>query len=206
MIKPLGTGSSELVAMVKSLGIEYGFLGVFDKNFPGFLNVDRMGMAIVNTGDISSGGVHWIAFGFDPITLKFYMFDPFGWSKKELLHKYQFQYDRMVRNTAVKTRKCITLVKSEEAVQCPCSAACGLFCLLFLYSFYYFRFSPMKNNPVIDIVVGVPHKYLFTFYGILVTHLNQENLYNWLKEKCMYFREKEKYIKENTKLFAIKIH
>lgn len=203
---PYGTGSSELCKMVKSLGIEAYFLGVFDKHFPGFLNISRPGYAIVNTGDQASGGVHWIAFAFEPSDMKFYIFDPFGWSKKELLKKYQFQYDRMVANTLRTSSRCITLVKSQQAVQCLCSAACGLFCLLFLYSFFYYRHNPMVGNPVIDVVTGIDHKDMLSPYGVFVTHNNQRNVYLWLYENCPYFREHVTEIKENTKINSIKIH
>lgn len=202
----MGTSSSELRNLVLSLGIQ-NFLGVFDKNFPGFLASQKRACAIVNTGDINSGGVHWIAFAYEPISLTFYMFDPFGFSKSELLKKYQFEYDRMVKNTAFSgISRCIRLVKSTEAVQCPCSAACGLFCVLFLASFTYFPINPMCNNAIIDIVQGVPHNQLFTTNGTNITHANQKNLYLWLYNHSMYFRENECVIKYNTKINAINVH
>lgn len=202
-----GTSTSELIEIVKSLGLSHDFLGVFDKNFPGFLNINKVSYAIVNTGDYMSGGVHWIAFAYDPHGMIFYMFDPFGWSKKELLKKYQFQYERMVKFTALNnSSRCVRLVKSVEAVQCICSAACGLFCCLFLASFVHYRYSPMYNNPIIDIVHGVPVSMLLTDYGIAVTHQNQENLYNWLYVNCLYFKIHAREIKHNTRINIIPAH
>lgn len=202
----MGTSSSELIKMVYSLGIQSNFLGVFDKNFPGFLNPSMRACAIVNTGDVMSGGVHWIAFAYEPSTRTFTMFDPFGFSKLELLKKYQFQYDRMLRNTAISGGRCIRLVKSTEAVQCPCSAACGLFCVLFLASFCMYPQSPMSHNPIIDIVQGVPHSKLYTSVGISVTHTNQERLYTWLYMYSLYFRNHVDVIKRNTRINAMNMH
>ncbi|QHB43563.1 MAG: protease [psittacine adenovirus 7] len=202
-----GTSTSELIAIVKSLQLDANFLGVFDKNFPGFLDTSKLAYAIVNTGDYISGGVHWIAFAFDPTSAIFYMFDPFGWSKADLLQKYQFQYDRMIKATAMHTQsRCVRLVKSVQAVQCICSAACGLFCCLFLASFYYYRHSPMINNPIIDIVRGIPLADMLTPFGIFVTHQNQKNLYLWLYVHSMYFRMHAREIKHNTRINIIPVH
>lgn len=203
----LGTSTSELKNIVYSLGLQSNFLGVYDKNFPGFIDINTVSYAIVNTGDYNSGGVHWIAFSFDPVRKKFYMFDPFGWSKRDLLKKYQFQYDRMIKNTALSSNdRCVTLVKSTEAVQCTCSAACGLFCCLFLASFVHYRWSPLVNNPIIDIVHGIKHSEMYTPYGIYVTHTNQEKLYQWLYANCYYFRCNYVSLEQNTRLYAIKTH
>ncbi|ACH89475.1 protease [Raptor adenovirus 1] len=202
----MGTSSTELIHFVNSLKIP-NFLGVFDKHFPGFLDTSRVGCAIVNTGDVSSGGVHWIAFAFDPVSYTFYMFDPFGWSKKELFRIYKFQYDRMLKQTAMNTpSRCVRLVKSVEAVQCICSGACGLYCVLFLTSFTYYRFSPMCNNPIIDIVEGVPVNILNTRYGIYVTHCNQQNLYAWFYVNSSYFRNNARIITHNTGINIIQAH
>ncbi|QER78607.1 protease [Psittacine adenovirus 5] len=202
-----GTSTSELIAIVKSLGIDSHFLGVFDKNFPGFLDTQRVAYAIVNTGDYMSGGVHWIAFAYDPQAAIFYMFDPFGWSKLDLLRRYQFQYDRMIKTTALGTNsRCVRLVKSVQAVQCICSAACGLFCCLFLASFYHYRYSPMIDNPIIDIVRGIPLSLMLTPYGNYVTHQNQKNVYLWLYMNSLYFRMYAREIKHNTRINAIQVH
>lgn len=201
-----GTSSSELITLVRSLGLGSYFLGVYDKHFPGFLNDRRLAYAIVNTGDYMSGGLHWIAFAYDPNGRKFYIFDPFGWSKKELWKFYKFQYDRIVRRTALQNGRCIKLVRSVDTVQCPCSAACGLYCVLFLASFYYFRNSPMYNNPIIDVVTGVPHSKMKSSYGIAILHCNQERLYNWLYYNSVYFRDNELEIKRNTRINSILVH
>nr|QPN96246.1 adenovirus endopeptidase [Siadenovirus sp.] len=202
----LGTSQSELINIILSLGLP-NFKGVYDKNFPGFINPDRPQYAIVNTGDRSSGGVHWIAFAFDPNSLKFFLFDPFGFSKTELLKRYHFQYTQMMKNTALSgPTRCVELVRSTQAVQCPCSAACGLFCCLFLASFEMYRNSPMSCNPIIDVVEGVNHKKLLTPEGISITHTNQIRLYDWLYIHSKYFRNHVREIKENTKLYALKVH
>ncbi|ALB78147.1 protease [unidentified adenovirus] len=201
-----GTSTSELIHIVKSLGIDAYFLGVFDKNFPGFLDVHKVSYAIVNTGDYVSGGMHWIAFAYDPNGSLFYMFDPFGWSNKDLYKHYKFQYDRMLKHTALQGNRCIRLLKSVEAVQCLCSAACGLFCCLFLASFYHYRFSPLCNNPIIDIVTGVPHSVLNSPRGIKITHCNQKKLYDWLYVNCLYFRKNAREIKNNTRINAVTAH
>lgn len=202
-----GTSTSELINIVRSLNIDSLFLGVFDRHFPGFLDFDKACFAIVNTGDYESGGMHWIAFAYDPNGAIFYMFDPFGWSKSDLYKFYKFQYDRIVRQTALtKPGRCVRLVRSLQSVQCICSAACGLFCCLFLASFYYYRHTPMSNNPIIDIVTGVSHKMLKLPQGIFVTHCNQENLYKWMYENCMYFRMHAREIKRNTAINSILAH
>lgn len=204
----MGTSTTDLKNIVYSLGIGANFLGVYDNSFPGFIHLSKPCYAIVNTGDYISGGVHWIAFAFDPVSLKFYMFDPFGFSKADLYKKYKFQYDVIIKNTALNSSlsRCVTLIKSTEAVQCTCSAACGLFCCLFLASFYHYRYSPMKNNPVIDVVDGIKHSDMYTEHGISVTHFNQIKLYKWLYENSLYFRENIKEITHNTRFYAIKTH
>ncbi|UVZ42956.1 protease [Siadenovirus carbocapituli] len=202
----MGTSTSELKCLVYSLGLHVNFLGVYDKYFPGFLDTAKRCSAIVNTGDVTSGGVHWIAFAYDPTAAKFFMFDPFGWSKSDLLKKYQFQYERMLRNTALSGNRCVQLVKSIESVQCPCSAACGLFCVLFLASFNKYSNSPMCNNSIIDVVDGVSHKLLYTPAGIAITHANQIKLYDWLYVNSSYFRKNVVEIKNNTRINAIRVH
>ncbi|ADP30823.1 protease [Skua adenovirus 1] len=202
----MGTSDTELKHLCKSLGIT-NFIGVFDRNFPGFLDTSRVACAIVNTGDFSSGGVHYIAYAFDPNSFKFYMFDPFGWSKKDLLKIYQFQYDRMVKYTALNTpTRCVRLIKSIQAVQCLCSGACGLYCVLFLASFTYYRHSPMGKNPIIDVVDGIPISMLNTPYGTCVTHCNQRKLYDWFYVHSMYFRKHVRRITHNTRINSIQAH
>lgn len=202
----MGTTDIELVHLVNSLGIT-NFIGVYDKHFPGFLDTSRVSCAIVNTGDFNYGGVHWIAFAFDPNSLRFYMFDPFGWSKKDLLKLYQFQYEQMIRRTALNTAtRCVRLIKSVEAVQCVCSGACGLYCVLFLASFTFYRHSPMRNNPIIDVVDGVPIPMLTTPYGVCVTHCNQRKLYDWFYTYSLYFRRFEQIITHNTRINLMEAH
>ncbi|AAF86933.1 protease [Frog adenovirus 1] len=203
----MGTSGADLENIVLSLGLHSGFLGIFDKHFPGFLNVNKPSFAIVNTGDIIQGGLHWIAFAFDNVTSTFFMFDPFGWSDMELYRKYEFQYHRILKSTALtKPSRCIKLVKSKEAVQCTCSAACGLFCCLFLASFYHYPTFPMRGNPIIDLVDGIPPTKLHSSYGIYLTHCNQKKLIAWLLSNSAYFRKNAMLMIHNTRLYYLYTH
>lgn len=199
-----GTTETELKDLVAAFHFRHRFLGVFDNSFPGFLSPHVPASAIVNTGSRASGGMHWIAFAFDPSTRKCYMFDPFGWSDQKLLQLYKVKYDRLMRRTGLsQPDRCFTLVRSLECVQCPCSAACGLFCALFLASFDRYRYRPMNGNPIIDILVGVDHRNMYNpeFQNIL--HRNQERMYHWLLAHNPYFAAHRETLERETRINAI---
>ncbi|APY28355.1 protease [Psittacine aviadenovirus B] len=199
-----GTTESQLRDLVRSLHLRHRFLGVFDKTFPGFLNPQRPASAIVNTGSRASGGMHWIGFAFDPIGQRCYMFDPFGWTDNDLWNLYRVKYDAFLRRTGLaQSDRCVNLIRSVQAVQCPCSAACGLFSALFIASFDKYRQNPMDGNPIIDTVEGVDLRHLYdpTYRSIL--HDNQERLYIWLRENSEYFRLNEMQLRRETAINSL---
>nr|WGL40806.1 protease [Tawny frogmouth aviadenovirus A] len=196
-----GSSESELRHLVASLHLRHRFLGVFDNTFPGFLRPEEPASAIVNTGSRQSGGMHWIAFAYDPRRGVCYMFDPFGWSDSKLWQLYRVKYDAFLRRTGLKQRdRCIRLVRSTQAVQCPCSAACGLFAVLFVASFDRYPNKPMDGNPVIDTVVGVNHDQMYRPAFREVLHRNQERLYFWLTRESPYFRAHRLHFERETAL------
>lgn len=196
-----GTTETQLRDLVASLGLRHRFLGVFDNSFPGFLDVTRPASAIVNTGSRASGGMHWIGFAYEPTRRICYMFDPFGWSDPKLWQIYKFKYDVFLRRTGLRQLdRCITLVKSTEAVQCPCSAACGLFSALFIASFDRYPSRPMNDNPIIDTVVGVRHDKMYNPMYREVLHRNQERMYVWFMQHSSYFRHHAENLKRETAL------
>lgn len=183
-----GTTESQLRDLVAAMHPRHRFLGVFDRSFPGFLDPTRPASAIVNTGSRSSGGMHWIGFAYDPTMRRCYMFDPFGWSDKELYNLYKVKYDAFLKTTGLRQPdRCIELVRSVQAVQCPCSAACGLFSALFIASFDRYRTRPMNGNPIIDTVVGVDHANMYKPAFQAVMHRNQERMYAWFSRNNPYF-------------------
>ncbi|AIE77223.1 protease [Duck adenovirus 2] len=194
-----GTTDSQLRGLVAAMHLRHKFLGVFDNSFPGFLDPVRATSAIINTGSAASGGMHWIGFAYEPIKRICYMFDPFGWSDEKLWSIYKFKYDALLKRTGLaQSDRCVTLVKSTQAVQCTCSAACGLFSALFIASFDAFPMHPMDGNPIIDIVVGVNHsKMNQPFYRDLL-HRNQERLYHWLEKTNSYFRAHSRELRRQT--------
>ncbi|AGL34688.1 protease [Fowl aviadenovirus 5] len=199
-----GTTESQLNHLVGAMRLRHRFLGVYDKSFPGFLDPNRAASAIVNTGSRSSGGMHWIAFAYEPLGRKCYMFDPFGWSDRELWKLYKVKYDALLRRTGLsQPDKCIQLVRSVEAVQCPCSAACGLFSALFIASFDRYPNRPMIGNPIIDTVVGVKHEDMYKPAFRAVLHRNQERLYFWLGKENAYFRQHAEELKRETALDTV---
>ncbi|BCZ16704.1 protease [Aviadenovirus bubonis] len=199
-----GTSESELRDLVAAMHLRHRFLGVFDKTFPGFLQPHHSASAIVNTGSRASGGMHWIAFAFDPTTKRCYMFDPFGWSDAKLWELYKVKYDTLMRRTGLRQAdKCFQLVRSTESVQCPCSAACGLFSALFLASFDRYRNHPMNRNPIIDVVEGVPHNEMYSLYGREILHLNQERMYDWFSRHNSYFRAHESALRRATAINSL---
>lgn len=204
MSLPEGTTESELRHLVAALHIRHRFLGVFDNSFPGFLDPEKPASAIVNTGSRRSGGMHWIGFAYCPAQKVCYMFDPFGWSDPLLWRLYRFKYQTFLRRTGLQQPdRCITLRKSNQAVQCPCSAACGLFAVLFIASFDKYPTSPLLHNPIIDTVVGVNHQDLYKPPYQQILHRNQERLYYWLSAHNSYFRQHAEHLKAATALNAL---
>lgn len=199
-----GTTETQLRELVASLHPRHRFMGVFDNAFPGFLDPAVPASAIVNTGSRSSGGMHWIGFAYEPVRKTCYMFDPFGWTDQKLWDLYHFKYQQLIKRTGLRQQdRCITLVKSTQAVQCPCSAACGLFAALFVASFDRYPARPMDGNPVIDVVVGVDHRHLYDPAYQRVLHRNQERMYYWFARNSNYFRAHEEQLKRETTLNAL---
>lgn len=184
-----GTTETQLKELVASLHPRHRFLGVFDKSFPGFIDPRRPSSAIVNTGSRASGGMHWIGFAYEPTRRVCYMFDPFGWSDSKLWEIYKFKYESFLRRTGLQQPdRCITLIKSTESVQCPCSAACGLFSALFIASFDHYPLKPMNGNPIIDVLVGIKHENMYKPQFREVLHRNQQRMYIWFKTHSNYFK------------------
>lgn len=202
----MGTTESELVTIIKDLGLGGMFLGTYDKSFPGFMSKHKPCCAIVNTGSRESGGVHWLAMAWYPPSAVFYMFDPFGFSDAKLLQMYNFQYENLLKRSAISSTRdrCVTLVKSVETIQGPNSAACGLYCCLFLYSFSQFPLTAMDGNPVIDIVTGVPNGKLKEPAAQPVLKANQDALYSFLARHSPFFRSQRLEIESKTSFNVIK--
>ncbi|BBJ21549.1 protease [Crane-associated adenovirus 1] len=199
-----GTTETQLREIISAMHLRHSFLGVFDNSFPGFININHKSSAIVNTGSRSSGGMHWIAFAYEPTSRTCYMFDPFGWQDSKLLSLYKFKYDNLIKKSALNSpTRCIKFVKSVESVQCPCSAACGLYACLFIASFDKYPFKPMNNNPIIDTVKGVKHSYMYSNEGISILHQNQLNMYRWFIVNNSYFRANKEILEDETALNTI---
>ncbi|APG53805.1 protease [simian adenovirus 55] len=204
----MGSSEEELRAIVRDLGCGPYFLGTFDKRFPGFVSPNRLACAIVNTAGRETGGEHWLALGWNPRGNTFYLFDPFGFSDQRLKQIYNFEYEGLLRRSALESTRgdrCLTLVKSKETVQGPNSAACGLFCCMFLQAFVHWPDRPMEDNPTMDLLTGVPNCLLDspTAQGILKR--NQEELYRFLAQHSPYFRAHRARIESQTAFdFALK--
>ncbi|SMG83450.1 protease [Bottlenose dolphin adenovirus 1] len=196
----MGSTEEELKAMASDLGITPFFLGIFDKTFPGFIHKSKMCCAIINTAARETGGVHWLALGWFPAKNTFYFFDPFGFSNSKLEQMYTFEYEGLLRRSAITSTPShsLTLIKSKEAVQGPYSAACGLFCLMFLHSFVNWPQTPMDNNPTANLIHGIPSNSLFDPQFAQILYNNQKKLYEFLYANSKYFRTHEKQIQFQT--------
>lgn len=191
-----GSSEQELHRLTADLNV-LGFLGTFDKNFPGFKNPEKWGSAIVNTGHRSSGGVHWLSFAYNPLERKVYVFDPLGWSDIDLCKLYSFRYEPILKQTAQKEpTRCVMVEKNTHAVQCSCAGSCGLFCVYFLRSFSQFPSSPFIN-PLMDKLHDVPPAIKSS--GSRILHNNQDILYRFLRENSQFFRSHFLSITQNTR-------
>lgn len=196
----MGSKEGELRAILRDLGVEPYFLGTFDKRFPGFINKDKQCCAIVNTAGRETGGVHWLAMAWYPKSQTFYMFDPFGFSDSKLKQHFNFEYEGLLRRSAISSTpdRCINLVQSCESVQGPKSAACGLFCCMFLHAFVRWPTRAMDKNPTMDLVKGVPNALLDHPTSQAQLRRNQENLYAFLSSASVYFKVKRMQIMSDT--------
>lgn len=195
----MGSTEAELKAILLDLGVMPYFLGTFDKHFPGFIHAHKKSCAIVNTATRETGGVHWLAFAWLPKKNIFYMFDPFGFSDAKLKQVYHFEYTCLLKKSALAStpNHCVILQTSQEAIQGPNSAACGLFCCLFLYSFVHYP-EQAFDNPIMDLVQGVPNKFLLSPHSQSILKKNQDNLYRFLRSKSVYFRTHQQKLESNT--------
>lgn len=196
----MGSSEEELRAIVRDLGVAPYFLGTFDKRFPGFIRQNKRACAIVNTAGRETGGVHWLAFGWEPNTHTFYMFDPFGFSDSKLKQIYQFEYEGLLRRSAIESTgdRCINLVRTDHSVQGPHSAACGLFCCLFLYAFVHFPRDPLDHNPAMGPIQGVANARLDDPASQSILAQNQRHLYQFLASHSAYFRSHRAQIENKT--------
>lgn len=194
----MGSREEELRAIVRDLGISPYFLGTFDKRFPGFLHRDKLSCAIVNTAARETGGAHWLALAWFPNAKNFYFFDPFGFSDHKLKQIYQFEYEGLLRRSALAGDGCVNLVKSTETVQGPNSAACGLFCCMFLHAFVNWPDRPMSRNPTMDLLTGVPNADMMKPSSLAILRENQNQLYKFLSSHSPYFRAHRPQIERDT--------
>ncbi len=194
----MGTREEELHAIIRDLGVGPYFLGTFDKRFPGFLDKNKLSCAIVNTAARETGGQHWLALAWFPSAKNFYFFDPFGFSDQKLRQIYEFEYEGLLKRSALNTGRCVNLVKSTQSVQGPNSAACGLFCCMFLYAFVNWPQTPMSQNPTMDLLTGVPTSGLHSPNNVEIFRKNQNELYRFLASHSAYFRTNRPQIERDT--------
>lgn len=196
----MGSSEEELRAITRDLGISPYFLGTFDKRFPGFISPHKLACAIVNTAGRETGGVHWLAMGWWPAGKVFYMFEPFGFSDSKLKQLYHFEYEGLLKRSALNSSadKCVILETSGECIQGPNSAACGLFCCLFLHAFVHWPNHPFNKNPTMDPIVGRPNVDLMKSEAQPVFKKNQDYLYSFLNSHSQYFRAHRREIEEKT--------
>ncbi|AIA22358.1 protease [California sea lion adenovirus 1] len=196
----MGSTEDELHCIIKDLKIQPYFLGVYDKRFPGFINKHKICCAIINTAGRETGGMHWLALGWFPPKQLFYLFDPFGFSDAKLKQVYNFEYQGLLKRSALSSSpdKCVTLIQSKETIQGPNSAACGLFCCMFLHAFINWPLNAMNNNPTMDLLTGVSNHLLMASNVQNILYKNQNNLYKFLNNKSYYFRTHRRAIENNT--------
>lgn len=196
----MGSREEELKSIIRDLGITPYFLGTFDKRFPGFISRFKMCCAIVNTAFRETGGVHWLAMAWHPQSRKFYMFDPFGFSDASLKKIYDFEYESLLRRSAIHATpdRCLELIRSTETVQGPNSAACGLFCCLFLHAFVNWPLDALGDNPTMSLLQGVKNNQMNDPRNLTILRNNQKNLYEFLSKKSAFFRMRRCQIERDT--------